>query len=72
MHLFKKNIQSYTKSHATDNHFYNPTTKEHYVIELKSSDALDNKKAKSEKIELLKKRISGHWLNNKDFFYNNM
>ena len=49
-----KNIQSYTKSHVTDNHFYNPTTKEHYIIELKASSNLDNKKAKSEKIELLK------------------
>ena len=49
-----KNIQSYTKSHVTDNHFYNPTTKEHYVIELKAGGDLDNKKAKSEKIELLK------------------
>ena len=48
------NIQSYTKSHVTDNHFYNPTTKEHYVIELKAGGDLDNKKAKSEKIELLK------------------
>ena len=49
-----KNIQSYTKSHVTDNHFYNPITKEHYVIELKAGGNLDNKKAKSEKMELLK------------------
>ena len=49
-----KNISSYTKSHVTDNHFYNPTTKEHYIIELKAGGDLDNKKAKSEKMELLK------------------
>ena len=49
-----KNTSSYTKSHVTDNHFYNPVTKEHYIIELKAGGDLDNKKAKSEKMELLK------------------
>ena len=49
-----QNTSSYTKSHVTDNHFYNPTTKEHYIIELKAGGDLDNKKAKSEKMELLK------------------
>lgn len=49
-----KNVSSYTKSHVTDNHFYNPITKEHYIIELKAGGDLDNKKAKSEKVELLK------------------
>ena len=49
-----KNTTSYTKSHVTDNHFYNPLTKEHYIIELKAGGDLDNKKAKSEKMELLK------------------
>lgn len=49
-----KNTSSYTKSHVTDNHFYNPATKEHYIIELKAGGDLDNKKAKSEKMELLK------------------
>lgn len=49
-----KNVSSYTKSHVTDNHFYNEKTKEHYIIELKAGGDLDNKKAKSEKMELLK------------------
>lgn len=49
-----KNITSYAKSHVTDNHFYNAKTKEHYIIELKAGGDLDNKKAKSEKMELLK------------------
>lgn len=48
------NTSSYVKSHVTDNHFYNPKTKEHYIIELKAGGDLDNKKAKSEKMELLK------------------
>jgi hypothetical protein len=47
------NVDSFLKSHITDNHFYNPTTKEHYVIELKASGDLDNKKAKAEKNDLL-------------------
>jgi len=49
-----QNTISFTKSHVTDNHFYNPKTKEHYIIELKAGGDLDNKKAKSEKMELLK------------------
>lgn len=49
-----KNLSSYTKSHVTDNHFFNSKTNEHYIIELKAGGDLDNKKAKSEKIELLK------------------
>ena len=48
------NTSSYVKSHVTDNHFYNPKTKDHYIIELKAGEDLDNKKAKSEKMELLK------------------
>lgn len=48
-----KNIESYIKTHETDNYFYNPDTKEHYVIELKAGGDLDNKKAKAEKSELL-------------------
>lgn len=48
-----KNLESYMKTHETDNYFYNPSTKEHYVIELKSGGDLDNKKAKAEKSELL-------------------
>lgn len=49
-----KDKSSFTRSHVTDNHFYNPVTKEHYIIELKAGGDLDNKKAKSEKVELLK------------------
>lgn len=49
-----QNTVSFSKSHVTDNHFFNPKTKEHYVIELKAGGDLDNKKAKSEKMELLK------------------
>ena len=48
-----KNLDSYNKTHVTDNHFYNDVTKEHYIIELKAGGDLDNKKARSEKISLL-------------------
>ena len=41
-------------SHETDNYFYNPEKKEHYIIELKAGGDLDNKKSKAEKIELLR------------------
>lgn len=59
------NIESYMKSHETDNYFYNSKTKDHYIIELKAGGDLDNKKAKAEKTELLqeyfllKNKISG-------------
>ena len=49
-----RDITSYLTSHETDNYFYNPHKKEHYIIELKAGGDLDNKKAKAEKIELLK------------------
>ena len=52
--LIPKNTDSFVKNHVTDNHFYNKKKKEHYIIELKAGGNLDNKKAKSEKIELLK------------------
>lgn len=48
-----ENIESFKKRHVTDNHFYNPKTKEHFIIELKSGGNLDTKKAKSEKEALL-------------------
>lgn len=48
-----ENIDSFKKEHVTDNHFYNPTTKEHFIIELKAGGDLDTKKAKSEKEALL-------------------
>jgi len=48
-----KDITSFLKSHETDNYFFNPITKEHFIIELKAGGDLDNKKAKAEKNELL-------------------
>ena len=51
--VMPQNIQSYQKNHKTDNYFYNPNTREHFVIELKAGGDLDNKKAKAEKIALL-------------------
>lgn len=48
-----RNLTSYSKSHKTDNYFYNPETNEHFVIELKAGGDLDNKKAKAEKIAML-------------------
>ena len=47
------NVASYAKTHDTDNYFYDPVSRTHYVIELKSGGDLDNKKAKAEKRELL-------------------
>lgn len=47
------NIDSYMRTHETDNYFYNESKKEHYIIELKAGGDLDNKKAKAEKTELL-------------------
>lgn len=47
------NIQSYVKTHETDNYLYSPEKKAHYIIELKAGGDLDNKKAKAEKTELL-------------------
>lgn len=49
-----RDITSYMTSHETDNYFYNPAKKEHYIIELKAGGDLDNKKSKAEKIELLR------------------
>lgn len=48
-----RNVESYMKNHETDNYFYNPEKKKHYIIELKAGGDLDNKKAKAEKTELL-------------------
>lgn len=49
-----RDITSYITTHETDNYFYCPEKKEHYIIELKAGGDLDNKKAKAEKIELMK------------------
>lgn len=49
-----KDTTSYMTNHETDNYFYSPEKREHYIIELKAGGDLDNKKAKAEKIELLR------------------
>lgn len=51
--MHPKDVTSFMKSHETDNYFYNPKKKEHYIIELKAGGDLDNKKSKVEKNELL-------------------
>lgn len=51
--IYPKNTISYERSHVTDNYFYNPEENEHYLIELKASGDLDNKKARAEKSALL-------------------
>lgn len=48
------NIESFKTTHICDNWFYDSKTKTHYLIELKAGGDLDNKKAKSEKLALLK------------------
>ncbi len=51
--IYPKNVTSYERMHVTDNYFYSIEKNEHYLIELKASGDLDNKKAKSEKSALL-------------------
>lgn len=51
--IYPRVTTSYERCHVTDNYFYNPVKNEHYLIELKSSGDLDNKKAKAEKSALL-------------------
>lgn len=51
--IIPKNIESFRRTHATDNYFYNSDKKEHYLIELKAGGDLDNKKSRAEKISLL-------------------
>lgn len=54
LHAYKPtNVDSFKKQHVTDNHFYKPDTKEHFIIELKAGGDLDIKKAKSEKESLI-------------------
>ncbi len=48
------NIESFKTKHVCDNWFFDEATKTHYLIELKAGGDLDNKKAKSEKLALLK------------------
>ena len=51
--IYPANIESYIRTHVTDNYFYCPEKNEHYLIELKASGDLDNKKARAEKMALL-------------------
>lgn len=51
--IYPKNLISYKRKHATDNYFYCKEKNEHYLIELKASGDLDNKKARAEKTALL-------------------
>ena len=48
------NIESYKRIHKTDHCFFNAKKNEYYIMELKAGGDLDNKKASSEKEELLK------------------
>lgn len=51
--IYPRDITSYRRMHATDNYFYSEEKNEHYLIELKASGDLDNKKARAEKSALL-------------------
>lgn len=51
--IYPKNITSYKRTHVTDNYFYCKEKNEHYLIELKASGDLDNKKLRAEKSALL-------------------
>ena len=51
--IYPKDITSYRRTHVTDNYFYCEEKNAHYLIELKASGDLDNKKARAEKMALL-------------------
>lgn len=51
--IIPEDTRSFEKNHVTDHYFYNSEKNEHYLIELKASGDLDNKKAKSEKLAML-------------------
>lgn len=51
--IYPRDITSYKRSHVTDHYFYSSDKNEHYLIELKASGDLDNKKARAEKNALL-------------------
>ena len=51
--IIPKDITSFKSTHVTDHYFYNAEKNEHYLIELKASGDLDNKKARAEKSALL-------------------
>lgn len=47
-------FNTFKTQHVCDNWFYDENTKTHYLVELKAGGDLDNKKARSEKLALLK------------------
>ena len=49
-----QNINSFKTQHHCDNWFFDEKSRTHYLVELKAGGDLDNKKAKSEKLALLK------------------
>lgn len=51
--IYPKNTVSFERTHVTDHYFYNSERNEHYLIELKASGDLDNKKSRAEKSALL-------------------
>ena len=51
--IYPRDITSYKRTHVTDNYFYSQDKNEHYLIELKASGDLDNKKSRAEKMALL-------------------
>lgn len=51
--IYPRDITSYKREHVTDNYFFSPEKNEHYLIELKASGDLDNKKSRAEKSALL-------------------
>ena len=51
--IYPPNISSFKRTHVTDNYFYSKEKNQHYLIELKASGDLDNKKARAEKSALL-------------------
>lgn len=51
--IYPKDTTSFKRNHVTDNYFYCKEKNEHYLIELKASGDLDNKKARAEKSALL-------------------
>lgn len=51
--IMPKDTTSFRRTHKTDNYFFDPDKKTHYIIELKAGGDLDNKKAKAEKLEML-------------------
>jgi hypothetical protein len=51
--IYPRDITSFVREHVTDNYFYSENKNEHYLIELKASGDLDNKKSRAEKSALL-------------------